>query len=221
MEKRKVAIMEKQEAKQLVLEIAKRAYALGLFAGTSGNLSIYDSAKGEIFITPSSTPYETMQVEDIVTIDMDGRVLEGKLLPSSEWRLHAAIYKARPDARAVVHTHSPYATAYATMNRPIPMILVEMLPFIGDTVKVARFALPGDPAVGTEAVCALEGRKGCLLQNHGVVAIGEDLPSAFTTAVYIEDAAKICYLADTAGVPNPIPEEQIALFRERMKGGQA
>ena len=213
--------MEKQEAKQLVLETAKRAYALGLFAGTSGNLSIYDLAKGEIFITPSSTPYETMQAEDIVTIDMDGRVLEGKLLPSSEWRLHAAIYKARPDARAVVHTHSPYATAYATMNRPIPMILVEMLPFIGDTVKVARFALPGDPAVGTEAVCALEGRKGCLLQNHGVVAIGEDLPSAFTTAVYIEDAAKICYLADTAGVPNPIPEEQIALFRERMKGGQA
>ncbi len=213
--------MEKQEAKQLVLETTKRAYALGLFAGTSGNLSIYDSAKGEIFITPSSTPYETMQVEDIVAIDMDGHVLDGKLLPSSEWRLHATIYKARPDARAVVHTHSPYATAYATMNRPIPMILVEMLPFIGDTVKVARFALPGDPAVGTEAVRALEGRKGCLLQNHGVVAIGEDLPSAFTTAVYIEDAAKICYLADTAGVPNPIPEEQIALFRERMKGGQA
>lgn len=99
--------MEKQEAKQLVLETAKRAYALGLFAGTSGNLSIYDSAKGEIFITPSSTPYETMQAEDIVTIDMDGRVLEGKLLPSSEWRLHAAIYKARPDARAVVHLDLP------------------------------------------------------------------------------------------------------------------
>lgn len=221
MEKRKVAIMEKQEAKQLVLETTKRAYAMGLFAGTSGNLSIYNSAKGEIYITPSSTPYETMQAEDIVTIDLEGHVLEGELLPSSEWRLHTAIYKARPDAGAVVHTHSPYATAYATMNRPIPMILVEMLPFIGDTVKVARFALPGDPAVGTEAVHALEGRKGCLLQNHGVVAIGEDLPSAFTTAVYIEDAAKICYLADTAGVPNPIPEEQIALFRERMKGGQA
>lgn len=210
--------MDKQKAKQLVLETTKRAYALGLFAGTSGNLSIYDAEKDEIYITPSSTPYETMQVEDIVTIDCEGHVLEGALQPSSEWRLHTAIYKARPDAKAVVHTHSPYATAYATMDKPIPMILVEMLPFIGDTVKVARFALPGDPAVGTEAVRALEGRKGCLLQNHGVVAIGEDLPAAFTTAVYIEDAAKICYLADTAGKPNPIPEEQIELFRARMKG---
>ena len=205
--------MEKQEAKQLVLETTKRAYTMGLFAGTSGNLSIYNSAKGEIYITPSSTPYETMQAEDIVTIDLEGHVLEGELLPSSEWRLHTAIYKARPDAGAVVHTHSPYATAYATMDKPIPII--------GDTVKVARFALPGDPAVGTEAVRALEGRKGCLLQNHGVVAIGEDLPSAVTTAVYIEDAAKICYLADTAGTSNPIPEEQIALFRARMKGGKA
>ena len=210
--------MDKQKAKQLVLETTKRAYALGLFAGTSGNLSIYDAEKDEIYITPSSTPYETMQVEDIVTIDCEGHVLEGALQPSSEWRLHTAIYKARPDAKAVVHTHSPYATAYATMDKPIPMILVEMLPFIGDTVKVARFALPGDPAVGTEAVRALEGRKGCLLQNHGVVAIGEDLPAAFTTAVYIEDAAKICYLADTAGKPNPIPDEQIELFRARMKG---
>ena len=210
--------MDKQKAKQLVLETTKRAYALGLFAGTSGTLSIYNAEKDEIYITPSSTPYETMQVEDIVTIDCEGHVLEGALQPSSEWRLHTAIYKARPDAKAVVHTHSPYATAYATMDKPIPMILVEMLPFIGDTVKVARFALPGDPAVGTEAVRALEGRKGCLLQNHGVVAIGEDLPAAFTTAVYIEDAAKICYLADTAGKPNPIPEEQIELFRARMKG---
>lgn len=213
--------MEKQKAKQLVLETTKRAYALGLFAGTSGNLSIYNTEKNEIYITPSSTPYETMQVEDIVTIDCEGHVLEGTLQPSSEWRLHTAIYKACPDAKAVVHTHSPYATAYATMDKPIPMILVEMLPFIGDTLKVARFALPGDPAVGTEAVRALEGRKGCLLQNHGVVAIGGDLPAAFTTAVYIEDAAKICYLADTAGKPNPIPEEQIELFRARMKGERA
>ena len=213
--------MDKQKAKQQVLDTAKRAYALGLFAGTSGNLSIYDAENDQIYITPSGAPYETMRVSDIVTIDRSGRVLEGELLPSSEWRLHTAIYAARRDAKAVVHTHSPYATAYATMNRPIPMILVEMLPFIGDTVQVARFALPGDPAVGTEAVRALEGRRGCLLQNHGVVAIGEDLPSAFTTAVYIEDAAKICYLADTAGTPNPIPKEQIEIFKARMKGEKA
>lgn len=208
--------LDMNNTKQLVLDTTKQAYAQGLFAGTSGNLSIYDRSNGYIYITPSSTPYETMQRDDIVVIDINGNVIDGKLAPSSEWRLHAAIYAAREDASAVVHTHSPYATAYATMDKPIPIILVEMVPFIGDTLQVARFALPGDPAVGTEAVKALRGRKGCLLQNHGVVALGSDLQSAFTTAVYIEDAAKICYFADTAGQAKTIPDDQIELFKKRI-----
>ena len=206
--------MNREKYREILLAYTKKAYENKLFAGTSGNLSIYDDENDCIYITPSSIPYENMECEDMVVITMDGTVLEGKHQPSSEWKLHANIYKERKEIKAVVHTHSPYATAFAVANMPIPMILVEMLPSIGDAVQVAGFALPGDEKVGIEAVKALEGRKGCLLKNHGAVAIGEEIESAYITAVYIEDAARIYYLASTVG---KVPEEQLEIFRQRMK----
>lgn len=209
--------MNKQNYREILLAYTKKAYENKLFAGTSGNLSIYDDENDCIYITPSSIPYENMECEDMVVITMDGTVLEGKHQPSSEWKLHANIYKERKEIKAVVHTHSPYATAFAVANMPIPMILVEMLPSIGDAVQVAGFALPGDEKVGIEAVKALEGRKGCLLKNHGAVAIGEEIESAYITAVYIEDAARIYYLASTVGTVGEIPKEQLEIFRQRMK----
>lgn len=209
--------MNKQNYREILLAYTKKAYENKLFAGTSGNLSIYDDENDCIYITPSSIPYENMECEDMVVITMDGTVLEGKHQPSSEWKLHANIYKERKEIKAVVHTHSPYATAFAVANMPIPMILVEMLPSIGDAVQVAGFALPGDEKVGIEAVKALEGRKGCLLKNHGAVAIGEEIESAYITAVYIEDAARIYYLASTVGKVGEIPKEQLEIFRQRMK----
>ncbi|MCX4353453.1 MAG: class II aldolase/adducin family protein [Lachnospiraceae bacterium] len=209
--------MNREKYREILLAYTKKAYENKLFAGTSGNLSIYDDENDCIYITPSSIPYENMECEDMVVITMDGTVLEGKHQPSSEWKLHANIYKERKEIKAVVHTHSPYATAFAVANMPIPMILVEMLPSIGDAVQVAGFALPGDEKVGIEAVKALEGRKGCLLKNHGAVAIGEEIESAYITAVYIEDAARIYYLASTVGKVGEIPEEQLEIFRQRMK----
>ena len=209
--------MNREKYREILLAYTKKAYENKLFAGTSGNLSIYDDENDCIYITPSSIPYENMECEDMVVITMDGTVLEGKHQPSSEWKLHANIYKERKEIKAVVHTHSPYATAFAVANMPIPMILVEMLPSIGDAVQVAGFALPGDEKVGIEAVKALEGRKGCLLKNHGAVAIGEEIESAYITAVYIEDAARIYYLASTVGKVREIPEEQLEIFRQRMK----
>ncbi len=209
--------MNREKYREILLAYTKKAYENKLFAGTSGNLSIYDDENDCIYITPSSIPYENMECEDMVVITMDGTVLEGKHQPSSEWKLHANIYKERKEIKAVVHTHSPYATAFAVANMPIPMILVEMLPSIGDTVQVAGFALPGDEKVGIEAVKALEGRKGCLLKNHGAVAIGEEIESAYITAVYIEDAARIYYLASTVGTVGEIPKEQLEIFRQRMK----
>ena len=209
--------MNREKYREILLAYTKKAYENKLFAGTSGNLSIYDDENDCIYITPSSIPYENMECEDMVVITMDGTVLEGKHQPSSEWKLHANIYKERKEIKAVVHTHSPYATAFAVANMPIPMILVEMLPSIGDAVQVAGFALPGDEKVGIEAVKALEGRKGCLLKNHGAFAIGEEIESAYITAVYIEDAARIYYLASTVGTVGEIPEEQLEIFRQRMK----
>ena len=209
--------MSRYELKEAVWKETKACYSEKLFAGTSGNLSCYDPEEGLIYITPGSFPYETMMPEDIMVIRTDGTVVDGAHKPSSEWRLHAEIYKNMEDVRAVVHTHSPYATSFAVNNHPIPVILIEMVPFLGGDVPVAPFALPGTDAVGTGAVAAMRenGRNGCLMANHGVVTIGSTLPQAHIRATYVEDAATIYSHALQNGFPVVEMKEEDVLA---MKG---
>ena len=131
--------------------------------------------------------------------------LDGTLLvnnnPSSEWRLHAEIYKANEDISAVFHTHSPHATAFAVNRMDIPATLIEAYFFLGGSIPCARYATPGTPEVGIYAAEALPGKGGCLLANHGVVAVGSDLGQAYLRAEYIEDTAKIYIMARQVGTP--------------------
>lgn len=188
-----------EDLKREVLQAALESYREGLFAGTSGNLSIYDRKNGVMIITPTNLPYEGMKKKDLVAINLQGEVIDGIHAPSSEWRLHSAVYAAREDCNAVVHTHSPYATSFAVTHEEIPLILIEMVPFLGGSVRVAKFAINGTPEVGTYAVEALEKRFACLLANHGAMAIGADLAKAKLSAVYLEDAAKIYAFARNHG----------------------
>ena len=206
--------------KEKVLEHAKKAYQEALFAGTSGNLSAVDPETGRVAITPTSYPYDIMQADDIVVIELDGTVVEGKHRPSSEWRMHCEIYKRRSDVRAVVHTHSPYATAFAVAGKRIPLILIEMVPFIGGDIPVADFRLPGSQELGVEAVKALSGRNACLLANHGVVAIGNSLEQAHIRAVYAEDAARIYHHALGIGDVKLVPDEAVEQMKRRLGAGQ-
>ena len=198
-----------------LLEMTKRSYHEALFAGTSGNLSCYDHETGRMFITPGSTPYETMREEDVVCMTLDGDVLEGSKKPSSEWRMHAEIYRQKPEVSAVIHTHSPYATSFAVNNQKLPVILIEMVPFLGGDVEVADFAIPGTVEVGVEAVKKLDGRYACLMTNHGVLAVGADLEQAHTRAVYTEDAAKIYNLALNNGNVKIIDDDIVKYMKER------
>lgn len=207
--------MTVQQMREDVWNWTKQSYSEGLFAGTSGNLSMMDRETGVMVITPSSIPYETIRPEDMMVIKLDGTVLEGRHRPSSEWRMHAVIYQRKPEVNAVIHTHSPYATAFAVNNQKIPAILIEMVPFLGGDVPLAAFALPGTEEVGLEAVQVLKERTGCLLANHGVLAVGDTLRRAHLRAVYIEDAAKICSLALSNGEITTISEEQIAKMKKR------
>ena len=193
--------------KEEVCRWAKQSYEEKLFAGTSGNLSLYDRGQDIMVITPTSVAYETITPEDMTAMRPDGQVLEGKYRPSSEWRMHAAVYQEKPEVGAVIHTHSPYATAFAVNHSSIPVILIEMVLFFGGDIPLAQFAIPGTWAVGQEAVKVLKERTACLLANHGVLAIGKDLEQAHLRAVYAEDAAKICSIAMTQGKPVVIPEE--------------
>lgn len=204
--------------KEQVLETSKRAFGLGLFAGTSGNLSMVDAARELVAITPSSRRYETMVADDISIIRFDGTRVEGPYRPSSEWRLHTAILRSFPDTGAVVHTHSPYATAFAVTHAPIPLILIELIAYLGGDVQVAPFELPGTEELGRGAVAALSGgRSACLLANHGVLAIGRDLEQALLRAEYVEDAARIYTYALGTGTPKLIPEAGVAAMFARMR----
>lgn len=205
--------MTVSQMKDAVCRWARQCYGEKLFAGTSGNLSVYGKETDTMVITPTSVAYETITPEDMSVIRLDGTVLEGPYRPSSEWRMHAAIYEAKPETGAVIHTHSPYATAFAVNNRNIPAILIEMAFFLGGDVPLAKFAVPGTKEVGTEAVKVLTDRTGCLLANHGVLAVGKDLEQAHLRAVYIEDAAKICSIAMSNGPIVTFSQEQIDAMR--------
>ena len=190
------------ELRQEIVDRSLQAFHEGLFSGTSGNMSCYLREEDLVLITPTSVRYDVMRAEDIVVLRLDGTVVEGHLKPSSEWRMHAAVYRAYPEIRAIFHTHSPYATAFAVVHKPIPAVLIETMMFLGGDVTCAEYATPGTFAVGENAVpCLKDGRGGCLLNNHGVLAVGRDLNEARTRAQYIEDSARIYHYALQVGEP--------------------
>ncbi len=198
-----------------LVQTAQRAYREKMFAATSGNLSVFDRESGKIYITPGSFPYEKMTPEDIMAIDLDGNILEGNHSPSSEWRMHAAIYRADKRVNAIVHTHSPYATAFAINHMRIPAVLYEMVFFLGGDIPVAEGAIPGTPEVGENCLPVLKERNGCLMANHGALAVGDTLDRAYTRAVYIEDAAKAYSIALTHGKTYEIGAEAENEIRAR------
>lgn len=212
-----ISDMTWEETKKILLNMTRRSYEEALFAGTSGNLSVYDREKETMIITPSSIPYETMKEEDLVLMKLSGEIIEGRHRPSSEWRMHAAVYKEREEVGAVVHTHSPYATSFAVNREPIPIILIEMIPFLGGDMLVADFAMPGTEDVGREALKVLKGRNACLMSNHGVLAVGENLEQAHIRAIYAEDAAKIYSLAKSNGQVKEVPGEFVEIMKSRKK----
>lgn len=201
-----MAMQDLTALRREMVAICRVSLEEGLFTGTSGNLSV-QLGDGTMLITPTSVRYTVMRPEDMVRCDLAGQVLEGTLRPSSEWRMHAAVYRAYPELGAIFHTHSPYATAFAAVHRPIPSILIETRLFLGGEVACAAYATPGTFAVGENAVpCLTHGRGGCLLNNHGVLAVGRDLEEARTRAQYIEDSARIYHYALQVGEPVVLEE---------------
>lgn len=203
------------ELKNKVQQIALKSYKQGLVAGTSGNVSLFDKNKNVMAITASNLDYDLMQPEDVIVMSLDGEIIEGELKPSSEWKMHAEVYKNKEEIKAVIHTHSPRATSFAVVREVIPLVLVEMLPFIGGDIPLAKFELPGTSELGVSAVQALQNRNACLLENHGVLAVGKDLDQAYLRAVYVEDAATIYHFARQVGHPKLVPTESIEILKEK------
>lgn len=191
--------------KKLLVDYGKKLLDKNLVAGTSGNLSLRGQAD-EIYITPSGMAYLEITEDDIVKINFMGEILEGDKKPSSEWMMHVEIYKNYQNYNAIVHTHSPIATAFAVSRKKIPLILIEMKPFLGGEIEVAPFKPSGSLELAKSLIPYLKKSNSCLLANHGVVSCGKNIESAFLSAEYVEDAAKIYYYSLNIGDPKIIEE---------------
>lgn len=198
-----------------VVTAARRLSATGMNPGRSGNLSA--RVPGGFLITPSGAPYETLHPDDLVFLDEEGEYGGGQRRPSSEWRLHRDIYERTPEAGAVVHTHSPYATTLACMRRGIPSFHYEVAFAGGADIRCAPYATFGTPALSDRAGEALIDRRACLLANHGAVAVGSDLEAAVELAEKVEALARLYWQALQVGEPPLLSAAEMASVLERFK----
>jgi L-fuculose-phosphate aldolase len=170
----------------------------GLTFGTSGNVSV--RVDGGFYVSPTGMAYETLELDDIPFVDDAGNP-QGRRKPSSEWRFHADLYRARPDVGAVVHTHSRHATALACTGQGIPPFHYMIAKAGGRDIRCAPYATFGSQDLSNGALAAMEGRKACLLANHGVIATGPDARAALALAGEVENLAAQYITALQAGAP--------------------
>lgn len=186
-----------------------------LVAWTGGNISARDPETRLVVIKPSGVRYEQLRPEDHVVVDLDGKIVEGQLEPSSDTASHLYIYRHRPDINGVVHTHSPYATAFAALGRPIPVCLTAIADEFGGPIPCAGFAMIGGEEIGQQVVAHLATSPAVLLKQHGVFAVGPDATAAVKAAVMVEDAARTVYFAMQLGNPEELSQEQVARLHRR------
>lgn len=204
-----------REKRQSIIDACLRMNALGINQGTSGNISLRHDAG--MLITPTSVPYEAMQPEQIVYMGLDGS-FDPAQRPSSEWRFHLDIMKARPDVNAVVHTHPPYSTMLAIMGLEIPPVHYMIACAGGDTIRCAPYATFGTQELSDHAVAALEGRLACLLEHHGMIAVGPSLSKAMWLAVEVETLARQYHGCLQIGTPRLLSKEEMKNVLGRIAG---
>lgn len=201
----------RKELWRLHLELPKN----NLVTWTGGNVSARDPETGYVGIKPSGVRYEDLQPEHIVIVDLDGQRVEGDLKPSSDTASHLYIYRHRPDVNGIVHTHSPYATAFAALGRPIPVYLTAMADEFGGPIPCGGFALIGGEDIGRVVVESIGDSQAVLLKNHGVFTVGPTAEAAVKAAVITEDVAHTVWIALQLGQPDEIASEDVAKLHHR------
>lgn len=185
---------------------------------TSGNVSGRDKESGLVVIKPSGLSFEEMRPEDMVVVDLDGRVVEGDLKPSTDTDTHLYVYQHRPDVFGIVHTHSPYASSFAVLGQPIPACLTSSA-MLGGEIPLGGYAPIGGEDIGQEIIDKIGPAMAIIMQNHGVFTIGSSAQEATKMAVEVEEIAKITHLAMLRGDPILLSDDQINymidLYRNR------
>ncbi|MDO8420389.1 MAG: class II aldolase/adducin family protein [Rubrivivax sp.] len=205
------------EPRTEVVAALRRLDGLGLNRGSTGNLSVRASGADGYWITPTGMAPEAIGPDDLVRLAADGRTLQGRWAPSSEWPFHGAIYRTRPDLNAVVHTHSPHATALACLRRDLPAFHYMVAVAGGDSVPCTPYHLFGTEALSAAVAVAFERRQACLMANHGLVAAGATLAQAMKVALEIESLCGIYLRALAVGEPALLSAQEMAEVIERFR----
>jgi L-ribulose-5-phosphate 4-epimerase len=185
----------------------------GLVTWTSGNVSGRDPETGHVVIKPSGVHYSDLTPENMVVVDLDGRVVEGPLKPSVDTATHLYVYRHRADVGGVVHTHSAYATSFAALGESIPVYLTAIGDEFGTEIPISAYCEIGGEAIGREIVRSIGSSPAILIKSHGVFTIGPDAQSAVKAAVMTEDVARTVHLALLRGRPTPLPADEVARLR--------
>ena len=194
--------------KEQVVRYGKKLIDRRLTTGSGGNISVYNREKNLVAISPSGLDYYETTPEDIVILDIDGNLVEGKHRPSSEAGMHLAFYKNRADVSGIVHTHSKFATAIACMGWELPAVHY-LIGMAGHRVKCTGYATYGSDELAKEALETIGDSNAVLLANHGLIALGEDVDRAFSTAEHLEFVSEVYYLTKTLGTPNILSDEDM------------
>ena len=201
--------------KQLIVESGLKLMQRGLTVETWGNISARDPETRKIYLTPSAMSYDIITPDDIVVMDADGTVLEGTRKATIEWPLHTAVYKARKDINAIIHTHPIHSQVFGVLHRDIPVIIDEAAQVFGEPVRVTDYALPGTEKLAEETVrCIGEKNVACILANHGAVCCGRDMKAAFKTCTVLEMTAEIYYKALAIGTPFEEDPADVAFMKD-------
>jgi L-ribulose-5-phosphate 4-epimerase len=201
----------RKEVWRLHLELPRN----DLIRWTGGNVSARDPDTGYVVIKPSGVRYEDLSPGHMVLVDLEGTRIEGDLNPSSDTASHLYIYRHRPDIHGVVHTHSPYATAFAALGRPIPVYLTAIADEFGGPIPCGGFALIGGEEIGQVVVESIGDSPAALLKNHGVFTVGATAEAAVKAAVMVEDVARTVWIALQLGQPDEIAPEDVARLHQR------
>jgi len=209
-------LMQMEKLREKVVVFGRRLVSAGLTVGSGGNLSALDAENGLIAITPSGVSYDALTDSSIVVVNIAGNVVEGDLKPSSELGFHLALYRNFPNLRAVVHTHSVYATTFACLRWEIPAVHY-LVGFAGKRVPLSAYATFGTEELAANIVAAIDGYQAVLLANHGLVAVGTSLEEAFNVAEETEFVARVYYQSKCIGEPVLLPDGEMDKVLEKFK----
>jgi len=206
--------MNEAALRAALAETARQTVSRGLNKGSSGNVSV--RLREGFLITPSGLPNDTLKPAQMVAVDMEGQA-SGSLKPSSEWRIHRDLYRARPEVTAVVHAHSPHAVSLSCLRRGIPPFHYMVAAAGGKDVRCADYATFGTHALSDAVLAALQDRRACLMANHGLVAVGPGLNAALALAVEVEELCAQYWRASLMGEPVLLRDAEMDEVLERFK----